>query len=72
MYHSIKKLRSSHQVVLLAKQDHPQSANATNTSSDRASLNAEVTQLLAEIQVDVLGRVGMNADLQKRHECRPT
>jgi flagellin len=27
-----------------------QSANATNTSSDRASLNAEVTQLLAEIQ----------------------
>ena len=27
-----------------------QSANATNTSSDRASLNAEVTQLMAEIQ----------------------
>jgi flagellin len=27
-----------------------QSANATNSSSDRASLNAEVTQLLAEIQ----------------------
>jgi flagellin len=27
-----------------------QSANSTNTSSDRASLNAEVTQLLAEIQ----------------------
>jgi flagellin len=27
-----------------------QSANATNTSSDRTSLNAEVTQLLAEIQ----------------------
>jgi len=27
-----------------------QSANSTNTASDRASLNAEVTQLLAEIQ----------------------
>ena len=27
-----------------------QSANATNTASDRSSLNAEVTQLLAEIQ----------------------
>ena len=27
-----------------------QSANSTNTSSDRTSLNAEVTQLLAEIQ----------------------